>query len=213
MLKIEFLWFLIIFNDAAYWIGASHFAVSLFLVFSRSVFFFSFFLPHPPAGRAICYALIRACSAWSHPPAAAGGRQHHHTTHPPTMPPTHQPTSQYSSPFGAISFNVHCRLMQDLCTAINMKSCAKCSFHLNVIKHTISFGIPSLYNAFWFSIFFSRLQVDPKVAFPRRAHPKVSTTSNIRNPKKKNTYIWREKRQKKPQKSGLQGRFGKKDVS
>jgi len=32
--------------------------------------------------------------------------------------------------------------MQDLCAAINMKSCAKCSFHLNVIKHTISFGSP-----------------------------------------------------------------------
>jgi len=60
-------------------------------------------------------------------------------------------------------------------------------FHLNVIKHTISsLRIQHLFHTHTYeyspSIYlylFSPLQVDPKVAFPRRAHPKVSTHKNI----------------------------------
>lgn len=70
----------------------------------------------------------------------------------PATPPAPPAPPAPPTPLGAISFNVQCRLMQDLCAAINMKSCAQCSFHLNVIKHTISFGYSqdSLYVFFCF---------------------------------------------------------------
>lgn len=41
-------------------------------------------------------------------------------------------------PLGNSPLNAHCRLMEDLCLAINMKSCCEMRFHLNVIKHTMS---------------------------------------------------------------------------
>lgn len=49
-----------------------------------------------------------------------------------SLPPTPAPR------LGNSPLNAHCRLMKDLCGAINMKSCCEMRFHLNVIKHTMS---------------------------------------------------------------------------
>lgn len=52
-----------------------------------------------------------------------------------SLPP---PTSPFAPHLGNSPLNAHCRLMKDLCGAINMKSCCEMRFHLNVIKHTMS---------------------------------------------------------------------------
>lgn len=81
----------------------------------------------PLAGRAICYAIIRAYSA--QPLLQQLPHQSPYIYPSPAPPPSH---------WGNSLLNAHCRLMKDLCGAINMKSCCEMRFHLNVIKHTMS---------------------------------------------------------------------------
>lgn len=84
----------------------------------------------PLAGRAICYAIIRAYSA--QPPLQQ--LPHQSPSHFPPPAPSALPAPH----LGNSPLNAHCRLMKDLCGAINMKSCCEMRFHLNVIKHTMS---------------------------------------------------------------------------
>lgn len=55
-----------------------------------------------------------------------------------SLPPPILPSALPASHLGNSPLNAHCRLMKDLCGAINMKSCCEMRFHLNVIKHTMS---------------------------------------------------------------------------
>lgn len=59
----------------------------------------------------------------------------------PIPPPPPAPPHPHG---GNTPLNAHCRLMKDLCGAINMKSCCEMRFHLNVIKHTMSLPHPTL---------------------------------------------------------------------